>query len=277
MLRRVLRFATGGDPSSGRRRRALGNLGTIAFWLGLHRLLLRKTTVVVAFHRVNDVTAGDALTCGVEEFRRYCRFFARHFRVVSFGSLIRAMENGEDTSGSLAITFDDGYLDNHEIAAPILRSMNLPATFFITSRFIGSDTVPWWDEQLAVQPGWMTWDQVRDLRAQGFEVGSHTATHLDLGRAPVEQIAADLRESRVTLEAALGERVDLFAYPYGRPENISEEARAIVREVGFRSCPSCHGGLNGQCPDPLYLNRIPISDWHASVGHWAFEVATRRA
>ena len=72
--------------------------------------------------------------------------------------------------GSLSITFDDGYLDNYEIAAPILREVGLSATFFVTTNFIGSEFVPFWDSDLPQQPGWMSWKQVRELADHGFEI-----------------------------------------------------------------------------------------------------------
>ena len=46
----------------------------------------------------------------------------------------------------IAITFDDGYLDNYLVAKPLLEKYNLPATFFITSRNIGNKAEFWWDE-----------------------------------------------------------------------------------------------------------------------------------
>ena len=48
----------------------------------------------------------------------------------------------------MSITFDDGYRDNHEIAAPILKDLGLHSTFFITSGYIESNVVPFWDKEL---------------------------------------------------------------------------------------------------------------------------------
>jgi len=44
------------------------------------------------------------------------------------------------------ITFDDGYRDNYDTAFPVLQGEGVKAAFFITSGFIGTTTVPWWDE-----------------------------------------------------------------------------------------------------------------------------------
>ena len=50
-------------------------VGRMIFGLRLHRLLIANAAVVVAFHRVNNTTVGDELTCSVKAFERYCRFF----------------------------------------------------------------------------------------------------------------------------------------------------------------------------------------------------------
>jgi peptidoglycan/xylan/chitin deacetylase (PgdA/CDA1 family) len=175
--------------------------------------------------------------------------------------------------GTLSITFDDGYLDNVEVAAPILRKLQLPATFFVTTGFVGSQAAPPWDRQSPLQSAWMSWDDVRALHAQGFEIGSHTDSHLDMGTADPEQVRTDLALSRQKLLDALGSsEVSLFAYPYGGPEHISRRSLDLVREAGFTCCVSCHGGVNIATPDPFDLNRIAVGQWYTDPDEFGFEL-----
>jgi peptidoglycan/xylan/chitin deacetylase (PgdA/CDA1 family) len=153
---------------------------------------------------------------------------------------------GRHLGGTLSITFDDGYRDNVEVAALILRKLHLPATFFVTTGFIGSQIVPPWDQDLPRQPGWMTWDQVRALAAMGFEIGSHTDTHVDLARADPEIVRNDLAASQRMLTAALGAPVRLFAYPFGGSDHITPDARELVREAGFICFAGCYGGVQSR-------------------------------
>lgn len=258
-------------------KRLKGAAGQLLFGAGSHRPLLRETGVIVAFHRVNDETAGDALSVSPRDFEIFCRFFRRHFDVIPLGELVGRLEARRPLAGCLSITFDDGYVDNYECAAPVLRDLGLPATFFVVSQFIGTRAVAWWDAELASPPAWMSWEQVRELHAAGFEIGAHTRTHADLGAVVGDTARKEIAGGREELEARLGAPVDLFAYPYGRPNAMAEENRFLVREAGFRCCVSCHGGLATSRTDPFRLPRIPINGWFASPGQLGLEVLLGRA
>ncbi len=113
--------------------RVKSSAGHILFGSFMHRLLLTDSAVVVAFHRVDNTTVGDGLTCTVEMFRTYCRMLSRYFHVVSLSNLVKKLDSGEPVNRDLAITFDDGYRNNLEYAAPVLMAMGLPATFVLSA------------------------------------------------------------------------------------------------------------------------------------------------
>ncbi len=239
-------------------KRAKGVLGHAAGTAGLFARSFRSKMTIVTFHRVNDDLPDDGLTASSAKFSKFCQFFRAHFKVVPLSQQVAGCGAGEDMGGTLSITFDDGYRDNFEVAAPILRKLNLPATFFPVTAFIGTRTVAPWDRELVRQPGWMDWEQLRALAAEGFEIGSHTESHIDLGTADAETVRSDLEMSRRKLHEQLGRPVRLFAYPFGGRNNLSERSRQLVREAGFTCCVSCFGGANGPSADPFDLKRITI-------------------
>jgi peptidoglycan/xylan/chitin deacetylase (PgdA/CDA1 family) len=244
----------------------------------LDTLLLRNRAVVVAFHRVQPtVDRDDGLTVDVRTFERHCRFFRRRFRVVPLRQIVRKLERGERLRRELAITFDDGYRDNYEWAAPVLQKLGLPATFFVVTDWMGTDIVPWWDAERSVRHAWMDWKQVRALHGRGFDLGAHTATHADLGQVSGMEAAHEIDGARRALESRLGAPVDLFAYPYGGPEHLTEANRRRVRGAGFRCCCSAYGGTVASGDDPFRLRRVPISLWHRSPQQFGLEVALGRS
>jgi peptidoglycan/xylan/chitin deacetylase (PgdA/CDA1 family) len=167
---------------------------------------------------------------------------ARHFRVVPLGEIFRLARGGAPLAPrTVAITFDDCYLDNLA-AARALAEHGLPATFFIPTSFVGTDHVFPWDRGLKRMPN-LTWDDVRTMHRLGFEIGSHTVTHADLGAVTADQALREIVDSKVTLEAQLGGPVRWFAYPFGGVQNFRPEWLSLLREAGYEGCLSAHGGF----------------------------------
>ena len=236
-------------------------IGAVVFRLGIHHLLHRNRALVVLFHRVDDRCAGNSISCSTRQFDAFCAFFRRYFVVVGLHELLDKLERNEDVSRHLVITFDDGYRDNYTEASRLLLRHGLPASFFLATNLIGSRRVPWWDAQDGIASEWMSWDDVRALRKQGFGIGAHTVNHADLGQVRGAEAVTEVVESGRRLAAELGTEVRLFSYPYGREHQITEENREAVRRAGYRCCLSVFGGAVGPGSDPYRLNRVPISPW----------------
>jgi peptidoglycan/xylan/chitin deacetylase (PgdA/CDA1 family) len=251
-------------------------IGRVAALAGVFAWSFRSKMIIVTFHRVRDDIPEDGLTCSSARFEKFCEFFRAHFKVISLAEQVAGCSAARDMGGTLSITFDDGYRDNFEVAAPILRKLGLPATFFVTTGFIGTPTVVPWDRELPRQPGWMSWDQLRELASQGFDIGSHTDTHVDLGTADEQTARLELETSKRKLHEQLGRPVRLFAYPFGGRNNISESARELVREAGFTCCISCFGGANVSTPNPFDLKRIVIGQGSVTAGQFGFDLLIGR-
>lgn len=259
-MRQALKEAIGGPLVANRRANAL---------------LLRRAALVVNFHRVRP-DVGDDLTVTTEQFRQWCALFSRAFSPVTLDELVMRLKRGYPVGGLVALTFDDGYADNYEHAAPILEAYALPATFFVVTKWIDSEIDAWWDRETARPHAWMTWNQVRLLRGRGFDIGAHTQSHVDLGSVGPADARREIVGSYVDLERALGEPAGAFAYPYGKPANITDATREFVREAGFRCCCSSYGGVNRPGTDPFSVMRVPINAHSPSPNQLGFDIVFRR-
>lgn len=248
-------------------------LGRLIHAGGLHRQFTGNKAVVLLFHRVDDRFPGDPITCSRRDFAEYCGFLRQYYDVVPLGELAARLRSGADLSGLVVLTFDDGYLDNHDVAAPELQRHGLPATFFIATGFIGSKRVPWWDAALPYRAEWMTWDHVRSLDAAGFEIGAHTKDHVDLGIVSGDEAWQEIAGSRDRLGDEIGRLPRCFSYPYGRKHQMTAANRELVRRAGFDVCLSAYGGAVSRGTDPYAIQRIPISPWFASASEVGLEIA----
>lgn len=258
-----------------------GLVGSLVFGTGLHRPLGSGRALVLAFHRIDADLAsrGDPLSCSAERFRRFCAFLARHFQVVRLEALVQRLAGGEDLSGLAAVTFDDGYAQAFEQGAPVLRELGLPGCFFVVTDFLGTSRQALWDRERGISSRWMDWSQVRALAAQGFEIGAHTRSHLDLARLSPELAREEIRGSKLRLERELAAPVRLFSFPFGGHEHTSAGVRALVREAGFSCCIAAHGGVVSARSDPYDLPRVQVSPWFASPQQLGLEclLPSRRA
>ncbi len=100
---------------------------------------------ILAYHGVQeapgDVLNFDGFQVAPEAFRAQMEWVARRFTLVSLGEVLR---KGRWPEHAVAVTFDDGYLNNFDVAAPFLKAMGLPATFFVTTGFLDGTASPWW-------------------------------------------------------------------------------------------------------------------------------------
>jgi peptidoglycan/xylan/chitin deacetylase (PgdA/CDA1 family) len=115
------------------------------------RALARRRLTVLAYHRVLPHPGpdypfdDDCVSATPEEFERELRFLRRHLDVISVPTLLHGLDSGDLPERPAVITFDDGYADNHQVAFPILRSLELSACFLVCTALLGTRTVPWWD------------------------------------------------------------------------------------------------------------------------------------
>lgn len=215
--------------------------GALAMQEAIARSRGVRFLTILLFHRVTDLTPEDGLTVGTARFRRICRMLASRFRVVPLAEVYRILRAGEEMPArTVAITFDDCYSDNLA-AARVLAEFGLPATFFIPTGYVGTDETFPWDAGLARMPN-LTWDDVREMARMGFEIGSHTVRHPNLGRVGPEEAREELTTSRAVLERELGRPVRWFAYPFGGPNDLRPEFVPLIRELGYEGTVSAFGG-----------------------------------
>lgn len=117
----------------------------------------------------------------------------------------------------------------------------------------------------------MTTEQVRQLRANGIEVGAHTMTHPILAQLDAERAEGEIRDGKLRLETLTGAPVTLFAYPNGKPgRDYRPEHVAIVKRLGFEAAVSTAWGVAHESSDPYQLPRF--TPWDRVPGKFALRL-----
>lgn len=162
---------------------------------------------------------------------------------------------------SVAITFDDGYLDNLA-AVEALTERRMTATWFVVSGEIGG-RARWLRGARASMPLLSALD-LQTMCAAGMEIGSHTRSHECLPSLDEYALADEVAGSRRELEDLLGCEVTSFAYPYGAHDPASVQA---VAQAGYRAACTTRSGWALRQKDPLRINRLTMyaDDGEASL------------
>lgn len=206
-------------------------------------LLKQQRITVLVYHRVDD-SFQDPLTVSVDQFDRHCQLLSENYSVISLKDAC-SLDSYESAKPQIVITFDDGYECNHRSAMPILLKYNLPASFFVSSGFVGTKRMFEHDKAYYKDPiKVLDWDQVSELHANGFNIGSHTVNHLRCSKLGEYELEYELRESKRVIEERLNTKIEDFAFPFGGQKDFPFGKRGLLKRVGYKTCLSAYGESN---------------------------------
>jgi len=104
-------------------------------------------------------------------------------------------------------------------------------------------------------PLMLSWGELKEMVDAGWEVGSHTASHVILSRVSFNQATEEIRLSRSDLERQLGRPVDLFAYPNGKREDYNAAIKEYLREAGYLGAVTTVDRMNREDVDLFEMGR----------------------
>jgi peptidoglycan/xylan/chitin deacetylase (PgdA/CDA1 family) len=162
------------------------------------------------------------------------------------------------------ITFDDGYRDNLENAAPILQRHGYAAVQFVPLAYIG-DTQPLPHEESLATRGVLNptvdWDELAELEKLGVRIESHGISHRPLADLEIDEAAREIAISKLRLEERLGRPVRAFSYVKGSEAHYKQVHLSLVRQAGYDVAFTAVSGANSASSDPLELRRYNVEPY----------------
>lgn len=225
---------------------------------------------IVYYHRIDEEQHRSCVTpTAFAEQMRLLR--SEGFRVLPLASVADHLASRRPfPERSVAITFDDGFADNHRNAFPVLSRDALSATVFLATGYVGGDDLPVLRDRSGIRP--LDWPQVEEMARHGIEMGAHTVTHPELPGLDDATLRREIRASKQAIEERLGRPVSSFCYPRGR---FDERVVREVASAGFGiACTTLPGAVSpGDAPLRLRRTFIARDDGprdflHKLAGTW---------
>ncbi len=186
---------------------------------------------VLAYHKVSNKLEWGINVVPLRAFAYQMHLLATNgYQPISLEQYLTLPHLMQSPQRRVVITFDDADESIWLNAYPILNAYHFTATVFVISSYVGRQNS--WDANLGgVYSRHLNWQQLNELRAAGWEIGSHSATHPDLVRLSDDALRAELEGSKTRIEANIQGPVHFLAYPFNR---VDERVLSIAAEVGYR-------------------------------------------
>lgn len=218
-----------------------------------------RAVVVLQYHHVSDDTP-NSTSISVEQFALHMKHLKQNnFNVLPLPSILQQLKARKTLpEKTVAITFDDGYTNILENAAPILTQYNFPYTVFIAPKEISMG-----------YKNLLSWAQIKQMSEDGVTIANHSLEHLHLNRALAQETPAqwqarieqDITSAQQQIVEHTGQDHKLLAYPYGE---YNTALKQLVEKMGFIGIGQ-HSGALSTDSDFSALPRFPASGRYASL------------
>ena len=187
-----------------------------------------------------------ALSVTPQDFEDQLRYLKKAgYHSITLRDLIYSLTIGQRLPRKpIVLTFDDGYRDNYAHAYPLLEKYGFVGTFFLVTAPIDQG-----------HEGYLSWDQVKEMSADGMEFEPHTYTHPDLTGQPVDYVVWQIMASKEAIEERTGKTARFFAYPSGK---YDQQVVDVLRSAYFWGAVTIIQGTQQSSWQPFELKRIRI-------------------
>lgn len=208
-------------------------LAQIADKLKLTELCLRRLNRACGNNYIRIVNYHFSPREESAQFEAQVEWFLSRFENCDLEKL-EAFLNGSYTFArkpGILFTFDDGFLENYEVAHPILKKHHATGWYMVSAGLLGS-------RQHVSENGchdYMTADHLREILADGGVIGCHTYSHHRMNAADTPAVLHhEIVEAKQVLEAATGTEIPIFCWCGGEEDTYTKAAAEMIRTAGFR-------------------------------------------
>lgn len=215
--------------------------------LGAMPAVAADHAVIFAYHRFGEDTV-PATNVRLAQFDAHLAYLEEGgFNVWPLSRVVRHLKAGMPLpERTVALTADDAYRSVMTQAWPRLKRRGWTMTLFVATDGV--------DQRIR---GYLSWDEIRALQADGMEIGAHSAAHGHMAEMDGEKVAGDFARARERFIDELGAQPDLLAWPYGE---ASQEGMRLAQDAGYLAAFGQHSGPTHAGQDFFMLSRFAMNE-----------------
>jgi len=191
----------------------------------------------------------------LKTFEQHLQFLKNNdFTVLTLGDAIDKMNSNEAIpEKTVLLTVDDGYKSFKTEAVPLLEKYNYKATIFLCTDYVGKSN-------------YLSWEDVRELRNEGYEFGNHSHTHDHFLNYSDDQtrkeFKGDLSKAEKIFKQQGGFKPELYCYPYGE---YNADMQDVLKEKGYKAAAAQKSGVIYSGSNIFALPRFPMTSAYGKL------------
>lgn len=221
--------------------------------------------LVLYFHHVSpDIRHYTALSPSA--FRRGLELCLKHFGPALHPDQLETALTDPPDHPTFLVTFDDGYADVLEHAAPIMADLDIAAVHFLISDAVetgGCTGIP------APRAPFLDRDGIAELAAAGHRLAAHSRSHARFDRLTATEFADETGPSAFTHSSDSAGPIRLFAYPYGALPPVGMALPPDVLAFATVSSPALCWTTAPRAIRRTFLPSDDLNCWSNLIGNWS--------
>ncbi|MGL5381278.1 polysaccharide deacetylase family protein [Clostridium sp.] len=200
---------------------------------------------ILMYHSISNADPDNRLLVPVEQFSEQIKWLSESgFTPMLMGDVLKAFETGQVPEKPVAITFDDGYVDNYTDAYRILKENNMTGTFFVIT------------DNTDKSGDYLNSEMLKEMLNDGMAIENHTSNHLELDSLSVEDKLLSIKTAKDFIMDNLGVESKYLCYPVGK---YDEETIEAAKSIGIEAAVTTEGGFSNINNGLFELKRVRIA------------------
>ena len=218
---------------------------------------IKNSAVIFMYHKF-DISKYPSTNITLDQFEEHLAEFSQpKYNVKSLDYIVDTIINdGDLPNNTIGISVDDADKSFLTTAWPRFKEKGFPVTLFVTTSTIVKNN-----------KNYLNWDEIRQLKAEGVVIGSHSHTHEHLANYTFEELRKEIEKSNKIFLKEIGEIPNLYAYPYGEAdENIFN----VLKNYKFKVAFGQHSGAINETSNLYYLSRFSLNERYGEIDRVTF-------